>query len=254
MNFLYRALTDIGLGRENNEDAWAALPEHGFFAVADGMGGHNGGEVAAMLAVQSLCHSVQKVTSTDCTELMIELRYAIQKANQMVFRLSHKDPSLSGMGTTLCCLIWAKDNVIYAHVGDSRIYRLRKQKLELLTEDHSFFAKWKALRPQSEMEDASTYPYKHVITRAIGTGEKVKPAIAIATHIPGDLYFLCTDGLSDILTISEMEILLTTSEDLDIACKKMIEEAKRKGGSDNMTVLLIRSETYTETYAENLSR
>ena len=241
LSLIYSGLTDIGLGRDNNEDVWAALPECGFFVLADGMGGHKGGEVAAALAVHSLCSSIRDTKHIDCTELIIEIRHAIQKANQEIFYLSNKEPSLSGMGTTLCCLIWTKKSIIYAHVGDSRVYRMRNQKLELLTEDHSFFSKWKALHAHSENHVPSSYPYKHVITRAVGTAEKVKPAIARTTHLPGDLYLLCTDGLSDVLTTDEMESLLSSSSDLNTACKNLIERAKRKGGSDNMTLLLIQN-------------
>lgn len=236
----YSGLTDIGLGRANNEDVWVAIPECGFFALADGMGGHKGGEVAAALALQSLCDSMSQTKHTDCTELMIELRHAIKKANQEIFHLSGSNSSLSGMGTTLCCLLWTNTDIIYAHVGDSRIYRFRDQKLQLLTEDHSFFTKWKAMQSQRTCPESTAYPYKHVITRALGASVTVKPTIMRTSHKPGDLYFLCTDGLSDVLTSAEMELLLFSSSNLDIACKNLIEEAKRKGGSDNMTLLLIQ--------------
>src|SRR5690349_8886130 len=108
--------SDIGVARANNEDVWAALPEIGFFALADGMGGHQAGEVAAKEALDHLCLAAQEIKSRDCVELIIELKDAIEKANQWVYRLGKGSESLSGMGTTLCCLIWTKDFVIYAHV------------------------------------------------------------------------------------------------------------------------------------------
>lgn len=241
-------LSDIGLSRPNNEDVWAALPEIGFFALADGMGGHQAGEVAAAAAIDSLCNSVRSIKSSNCMELIIELRHAIEKANRQIFRMGNQRKSCAGMGTTLCCLIWTKDTVIYAHVGDSRIYRLRKNKLELLTEDHSFFAKWKACGKLAETCE-TPYPYKHVITRAVGTTGRVKPEISLAVHEPDDLYFLCTDGLSDVLTAAEMETVVNSSPNLKHACERLIESAKIKGSSDNITLLMIQS---VGAYAKNL--
>ena len=135
-------ISDIGRVRQNNEDVWGEIPEHHFFVLADGMGGHQAGEVAAREAIDHLSKSAKKIRSRDRLELMIELRHAIEKANQWVYRLGKKTDSLNGMGTTLCCLIWSEDMVVYAHVGDSRVYRYRDKKLELLTQDHSLLAKW----------------------------------------------------------------------------------------------------------------
>ena len=240
LSLTYCGLSDIGLSRPNNEDVWAALPEKGFFALADGMGGHQAGEVAAATAIGFLCESMQKIQSTNCMELIIELRHAIEKANAQIYRMGSDKQSLNGMGTTLCCLIWTPETVVYAHVGDSRIYRMRKSKLELLTEDHSLSSKWNSYGKLAET-CATPYPYKHVITRAVGTSQKVKPEISVAIHEPEDLYFLCTDGLSDVLSLSEIEQALNSSPNLGFACKKLIEEAKFKGSSDNITLLLVQS-------------
>ncbi|MDE3055866.1 MAG: serine/threonine-protein phosphatase [Verrucomicrobiota bacterium] len=234
MTLLYCGLSDIGLQRSNNEDVWAALPEHHFFALADGMGGHNGGEVAAALAVTSLCDSVRQISKEERTEWTLELHQAIQKANQKIYELSRRETSLSGMGTTLCTLLWTPQKIIYAHVGDSRIYRRREGKLELLTEDHSFYTKWKRLGSETP------YPYKHVITRAVGSTAKVKPTIAYADHRPGDLYLLCTDGLSDMLSLQEIEKGLKVHSDLFKNAEFLIDSAKQRGGSDNITLLLVQ--------------
>lgn len=231
-------LSDIGVSRQNNEDIWMACPEIGFFALADGMGGHKAGEVAAKEAVEHLSASVKKIKSTDPLEWMIELGSAIEKANQWVYRLGKKNQALQGMGTTLCCLVWTKEAVIYAHVGDSRIYRLRNNKLELLTEDHSLFAKWLQIGKKS----TTPFPYKNVITRAIGTAPKANPEIALCTHQPGDLFFLCTDGLSDVLSLEDIEKVINRSPNLESASKRLIQKAKIKGSSDNITILMIQSE------------
>jgi serine/threonine protein phosphatase PrpC len=235
MKLLSFGLSDIGV-RTNNEDVWAACTETGFFALADGMGGHQAGEVAAKEAIEHLSDSVKQIKTLNPQEWMDALRLAIEKANQYVYNLGKKDESLNGMGTTLCCLIWAKEAVIYAHVGDSRIYRLREGKLDLLTQDHSLFTKWL----QAGKESHSPFPYKNVITRAVGTAPKANPEIAICSHHPGDLFFLCSDGLSDVLTLEEIETILNNSCDLESSSKKLIQEAKIKGSSDNITILMVQ--------------
>jgi protein phosphatase len=234
-------LSDIGVTRSNNEDVFAALPEIGFYALADGMGGHLAGEVAAKEAIEHLLSSIREIKTRDSMELIIELRDAIEKASSRVHRLGCSSPELHGMGTTLCCLMWTEEAVVYAHVGDSRIYRLRDHKLDLLTQDHSLFAKWLATGKLAE-ECQTPYPYKNVITRSIGGPGRANPEIAVATHAPGDLFFLCSDGLSDVLTLPEMEKILNRSPDLEQAAKRLVEKAKIKGSSDNMTILMVRSE------------
>lgn len=144
-------LSDIGVSRPNNEDVWTSLPEIGFFALADGMGGHQAGEIAAKETIESISKSAKAIKSKDCMELIIELRSAIEKANKWVHELGKKSQTLSGMGTTLCCMIWTESAIVYAHVGDSRIYRSRGKKLELLTQDHSLFAKWLATGKLAEL-------------------------------------------------------------------------------------------------------
>jgi len=243
-------LSDIGIGRSNNEDIWISIPEIGYFAIADGMGGHNAGEVAAKEAIEHLSESIKKVESQDPVEWIIELRHTIEKANHHVHHLGKNSGDLNGMGTTLCCLIWSKNAVIYAHVGDSRIYRLRNKKLQLLTEDHSLYTKWLKYGKSSEV-GSTPYPYKNVITRAVGTTQRANPEISVSIPLPGDLFFLCTDGLSDVLTLNEMEKILNKSKDLQMASKNLIEKAKNKGSSDNITILIIQSENES---GENLSR
>lgn len=228
-------LSDIGICRPNNEDVWVAMPEIGFFALADGMGGHQAGEVAAKETIDHLISSVKSIPKGDPLGKMLELKEAIEKANTWVYQLGKEEETLNGMGTTLCCLMWLDDVIIHAHVGDSRIYRLRNQKLELLTRDHSLFAKWLKVNKNSK----TPYPYKNVITRAIGTAPRANPEVAICRYLPGDLYFLCSDGLSDVLTLDEIENFLTQSSDLENAAKDLIERAKIKGSSDNITVLMI---------------
>lgn len=233
-------LSDIGLQRTNNEDVWASLPEIGFFALADGMGGHKGGEVAAKEAIDFLLSSAKQIKITNCMELVIEMRHAIEKANRLIYQMGQKTEALTGMGTTLCCLFWTHEFIVYAHIGDSRIYRLRNGRLELLTQDHSLLAKWLATGKLAE-ECETPFPYKNVITRALGTARRAKPEIAVASHEMNDLYILCSDGLHDVLNLQDIEHEMNESEDLEASCKNLIEKAKIKGSSDNITLLMIQS-------------
>lgn len=240
-SFKVFGISDIGLIRSNNEDVWIALPEQGFFAIADGMGGHNAGEVAANTAIETLKNTILSLNTKEPLELIIELRSAIEKANRFVREKGRQNEAHLGMGTTLCCLLWLEQAVIYAHVGDSRIYRYRKDKLELLTEDHSLFAKWLSMGKVAE-ECQTPYPYKNVITRAVGTKEKANPEIAFSKTEAKDLYLLCTDGLSDVLLLEEMEEILKSSSTLKEASLRLIEQAKFKGSSDNMTAVIVQSQ------------
>lgn len=231
-------LTDIGIKRSNNEDVWAALPEIGFFALADGMGGHLAGEIAAKEAVEHLIGSAKKIQTNNTIELIVELKTAIERANKWVYRLGQESATYTGMGTTLCCMQWTESAIIYAHVGDSRIYRFRDQKLELLTQDHSLLNKW--LKTGRAEGCETPFPYKNVITRAVGTSPKANPEIAVSDRRPNDLFLLCTDGLSDVLPLEEIEAILLSTPSLEETAALLIHTAKIKGSSDNMTVLLCK--------------
>ena len=235
-------LSDIGLSRPNNEDAWVALPEKNFFALADGMGGHQAGEIAAQSTINLLQNSIAKLNqdaSTTPIEIAEELKRLIESTNQTIYEMSRKDPMLSGMGTTLCCLLWTSRFVLYAHVGDSRIYRLKQGKLEQLTQDHSLYSQWMSYGIIAERCE-TPFPYKNVITKAIGTHKKVKPEIGICSFEPKDLFLLCSDGLSDVLSEIDIQKILERSETLELAAFRLIEKAKIKGSNDNITVLLVQ--------------
>lgn len=232
-------LSDIGPVRPNNEDAWIALIKHHFFAIADGMGGHKAGEVAAKETIQTLSSAIRKIkkkdlSSKECIQL---LESAIETANHNVFKLGSTHEHLQGMGTTLCCLYLYQESVIYAHVGDSRIYRFREGELKLLTEDHSLLSE---LMTKGQMEDWESFPLKNVITKAIGTTPKVDPEIASVTAQPEDIFVMCTDGLSDYVRLEEMEAVLIQKISLKRKVEILIEKAKEKGSHDNITLLMIK--------------
>jgi protein phosphatase len=233
--------SDIGLTRQNNEDVWAELPELAFFALADGMGGHKAGEVAATEAVVSLCQSVREALSHetfDAEQARAVLTRAFSDANRWVFHLSEREEALHGMGTTLCCMMLCGSSLVYAHVGDSRVYRYR-DGLEQLSHDHSLRGELLA-RGELEEESAFHYPFKNVITRAIGTNASVEIDSAITDVRPGDVYFLCSDGLTDYVPSSEVAACIEGGSSVKQSVTALIHAAKAKGGNDNITIVMIK--------------
>ena len=201
MNLAYYGLSDIGLARPSNEDAWTAHPDIGFFAIADGIGGKKGGAIAA--------------------------QEAIEQTNQWVYQIGCSSELLHGMGSTLCCLYWTPTIVICAHVGDSRIYRFRNGTLERLTVDHSQPSEIPSRRAQ-------------VLTRALGVPGKANPELSLCTALPNDLFILCSDGLSTPLSDAAIEKIFLDTPDLEKASQQLILEAKLKGGRDNLTLLAVQ--------------
>lgn len=217
-------ITDIGLVRGNNEDIWMELPEKQFFILADGMGGHNAGEIAASLTVESMCNSIHALPDQASVEETCQfLRSAIAKANTKVFDESLRRPEYAGMGTTLSCFVIKENFLIYAHIGDSRLYRYRN-KLDQLTEDHA---------PSPPL-------LRNVITRAIGTHSTILPDIGVISLCLKDVYMLCSDGLSDYVEEGKLSQLLSSSLVLEEIGKKLVKAALEKGGNDNITLLLAR--------------
>lgn len=232
-------LSDVGLIRPNNEDVFKVLPEKQFFVLADGMGGHNAGEVASLKAAESMCGSLSLLKeAATVKEICAALRAAISSANHTVYALSHHNKSYSGMGTTLSCFVLTDSALIYAHVGDSRLYRKRK-KLEQLTEDHSLRHIMLANEEQPSTE-LPTQMFRNVITRAIGTHPYVIPDIGVIPLQEGDIYMLCSDGLTDFVSEEVIEAILNAHTSLEHIAHELIKSALEKGGNDNITVLLVK--------------
>lgn len=235
-------LSDIGTTRSNNEDVWAELPDDHFYILADGMGGHLGGEVAAKESVLNVCDSLESFLRQhphpSIPAVKTQLKQAFAKANRWIRSLAHQHPDLSGMGTTLCCSLILGNEMVYANIGDSRIYRFRN-KLELLTEDHSLRQE---LLAQGELDEetAADFPRKNILTRALGISSIAEPDIH-QTHIhPGDIYFLCSDGLHDAISDRQMETILRQHPSIKEAAIALIEAAKNAGGTDNITILILK--------------
>lgn len=239
-------LTDIGLVRKNNEDLWAELPEINTYVLADGMGGHQAGEVAASQAVIAFCDYMKKMLLSSqhfysLEEMQSEIEYAIQRVNAKVYRMGYSDPYLKGMGTTFCCLHLHEKGMIRAHVGDSRIYRYRKGMLTQLTEDDSL-ARELVGSGRLEEADMRRFTYKNIITKAIGIEPYLEPSVFIGDVLLGDIYLMCSDGLSDLLDNSDIVRILAKGAGLKKHVNQLIALAKKRGGHDNITVILLKVE------------
>jgi PPM family protein phosphatase len=223
-------VTDPGRKRRRNEDDYVVAPP--LFAVADGMGGAQAGEVASKLAAAAL-------EETDPGQLHGEERVAelIQEANRRVYERSNEDPSASGMGTTMTVALVEGEHVAIGHVGDSRAYLVRDGRLEQLTEDHSLvneLMKSGKLSP----EEAETHPQRSVITRALGTDPDVDVDTFTVDAQPGDVFLICSDGLSTMVGDQEiLDVVERHRDDLDRAARQLVQEANRGGGEDNITVV-----------------
>ncbi|WP_068468010.1 Stp1/IreP family PP2C-type Ser/Thr phosphatase [Candidatus Protochlamydia phocaeensis] len=234
-------ISDVGLVRQNNEDFWTQLLDDQFFVLADGMGGHQAGEIASKEAANHLCTIFkEKLISSDKSLKSVQkhLLEAIQEVNSLIFRMGLEHEGMRGMGTTLCCIFLHPKGIVYGHVGDSRIYRLRKNKLEQLTHDHSLLRELIDLGQLNE-EQAEDFQYKNIITKAIGTEPYVEPSIRHDMIHANDILLMCTDGLTDLLSDQDIQRILVQTPEENMAAK-LVETAKQRGGYDNITVVVIK--------------
>jgi serine/threonine protein phosphatase PrpC len=241
--------THVGRVRGNNEDFFCIDEELGLFLVADGMGGHASGEVASRMAVEILhkAYSSNRDRDPQGDEPfeMEERRLFenIQLANRAIHELSLKEQNYRGMGTTLAGILRKRDSLLCFHVGDSRIYKLHEGSLLQLTEDHSVVAQQVKMGVITQ-EQARTSRIRNVITRAIGVQWDVEADISVQDMQEGDIYMICTDGLSDFVPLETLErVLLDHARDLEGAAFQLVEEALGMGGQDNVTVVLVRLDT-----------
>ncbi len=241
-------LTDDGRVRQNNEDAVGKCEPNGekeqaakgsLFIVADGMGGHRGGEIASRLAVETVISTYYASEGADTIE---SLRKSYTKANDVIHRKSIEDVELFGMGTTCTTMVLKPGEAFFAHVGDSRAYVLRDDKLIQLTEDHSLVGEMVRSGIISD-EDAQHHPKRNVITRSLGTQEELATDFPSSPYelVSGDVFLLCSDGLTTMVTNEEAEEILKTNSPQK-ACKALIDLANKKGGKDNITVQVVKIE------------
>lgn len=228
--------------RTNNEDAICARPELGLFVVADGMGGYEGGEVASAIAVESICELVRRTAgdadvtwpykidpsrSVDENEIIVATRLANARI------AARRTGVLEQMGSTVAVLRIADGRAVIAHVGDSRVYRLRDGRLAQLTVDHSLLAQ---LIASGAVVDAETFQWRHVVTRALG--QSGEPDVQIDGARTGDVYLLCSDGLSEVL--SEAAITALLEQSAERACRALVDAAYAAGSRDNISAIVVR--------------
>jgi serine/threonine protein phosphatase PrpC len=223
-------ITDTGRKRRRNEDAYVCEPP--LFAIADGMGGAQAGEVASRLAAAALKESDARTLGGE--ERISDL---IQEANRRVYDRSITDPNTSGMGTTITVALVEDGNVAFGHVGDSRAYLIREGRMEQVTEDHSLVNELMKSGKLSR-EEAETHPQRSVITRALGTDPDVDADTFTIEAKSGDVFLLCSDGLTDMVGEREiLELVELNRQDIDAALKSLVKAANRSGGEDNITVV-----------------
>ena len=248
----FAAKTDVGLKRTNNEDNFAVIQSAGLYVLADGMGGHASGQVASTMCVshvaQYICEMARqpgfKLSFPTKPEWSFEaklLANAIMYANERVFIQSCKDRSMEGMGTTVTAIFNAPHGLVLAHVGDSRIYRVRKGEITQMTRDHSLM---NHLIDKGELrpEDVANFANKNVILRAIGLKDEVEVDIKEVPREKGDIYMMCSDGLSDLVSDSMICKTIAEAHTLDDACSSLIGLALKAGGKDNVTVVCVSVE------------
>ncbi len=248
MKIIATGKSDIGRVRRNNEDSFLVDDLLGLYAVADGMGGHQGGEVASSMAIQALPRIIQQQLYGDSQArdsappsgtISAALVRAVSSVNTLILDAAARDPHLSGMGTTLTAMLFAGESAFVAHAGDSRAYLLRDGSLNQLTEDHSVVAEYiraGLLTP----EQARASSYRHVITRALGIDRELVAYQQAFEVRRGDTFLLCTDGLTEMLDDAEIRRILSDASPQDSA-EGLVREANSRGGVDNITVVVIQS-------------
>ena len=221
--------TDVGLVRKNNQDA--VILGQGLMGVADGMGGHKGGEVASAGARDGLLHALEG------KEPALEtLENAVREVNRSLWEQQKEEESLSGMGTTLSVMWAAEEQMLLAHVGDSRIYLLREGKIRQVTRDHSMVADM-VRRGLLTEEQAAVHPMRNYITRAVGTEPTIQSDVQTLSRQLGDRWLICSDGLHGLVGKDRLRELMSL-KDLDEAADQMIREALDQGGRDNVSLVL----------------
>jgi serine/threonine protein phosphatase PrpC len=242
--------TNVGVKRSRNEDNLLKMPEENLFAVADGMGGHSSGEVASQIAVEGIANFFKATRQDeditwpykmDKNRPYDENRFimSVKLANLRIFEASQREARYRGMGTTLAGVNFIDGDALIAHVGDSRVYRVRNKQMTQLTEDHSLlndYIKAKKLTP----DEIANFPHKNVIVRALGMKETVLVDLSRHTLQAGDVFISCSDGLSGMVTDEELLEVINTTPDLQAAVTTLINKANEAGGVDNITVVIAR--------------
>lgn len=242
--------SDPGMVRSHNEDSVAFDAAAGLVVLADGMGGYNAGEVASGIAVSVLSTEIKHLLQTTQPEEpdpfsgedtgVVLLRDNVQKANSSIFYAAESQPQYSGMGTTIVAGLFYDDRVAVAHVGDSRMYRLRGEAFETITKDHSLLQE-QIDSGMISKEDARTSKNKNLVTRAVGIDAEVEPEVHVHEVRVGDIYLFCSDGLNDMVEDEEIGATLQMLKaNLPLAANQLVQLANDNGGRDNVSVILVK--------------
>lgn len=244
-------LSHVGLIRSSNQDAFVVDNDLGLWVVADGMGGRAGGDIASSLTVKALVDHFQRYKESDRPDVFkrsdgeasVQLRKAIQQADEAVRGKAREEPALSGMGTTIVAVVVSSLSplqLVIGHVGDSRAYLYRGEELRLLTRDHSLVEDLLA-RGQISPEQVSTHPQRHILVRALGIEGQTDPDIADQAIQGGDILLLCTDGITKMLSDQQISVHLShATHSPDEACSGLVSQANAQGGKDNSTAVVVR--------------
>ena len=244
-------LTDVGMVRDHNEDAIGTDRDTGLMVLADGMGGYNAGEVASGIAVRTVLELVSEGCSREHREALepesgmmrqtILLRDAIARANKIIHQTAQSQPQCEGMGTTIVACLFFDNRMSIAHVGDARLYRLRQDKLEQLTMDHSLLQEL-VDRGFYSQEEAQRSTNRNYVTRALGVEAMVQVEIQENEVQPDDVYLLCSDGLPDMVEDEDIHLTISTfSANLQTVGQQLIQLSNEQGGKDNISVILAQA-------------
>jgi protein phosphatase len=248
-------VTHPGRVRKINEDGFYYDVQLGLYLVADGLGGHNAGEIASRLALESVLGFIQRTREDEEftwpfgveTALSYDanrIRTALRRANRRVFQMSESGPQYGGMGTTVVAALVSGETLTFASVGDSRMYLVNDHAISQVTEDDSWLSALKAQEPNIDASQLERHPLRHVITKAIGTLTDTEITIQERPLRHGDTLLLCTDGLHDLVPEAKMLEVVDTDQTLEARAQKLIDLALEAGGRDNVTALLVKAEKH----------
>ena len=237
---LMASRTDVGRMRQRNEDACQFSVDRQWAVLADGMGGYQGGDVASAMAVECVRECLEDGEVQTVSEALSGLRTATVRANERIFKVSHSDRALYGMGSTLVAVRWFDNMLAVSHVGDSRLYRYRPDQLVQLTRDHSLLQE-QVDGGMMSADAARHSPGRSLLTRALGVEPSVVPDVALHETRVGDIYLMCSDGLTDMLYDEDIALVCETlSANLALAADHLVQLANDRGGRDNITVVLAK--------------
>jgi PPM family protein phosphatase len=231
--------SDVGRVRARNEDSLAVLAEWNWLVLSDGMGGYRGGDVASRLAVEALSESSCRFggSAREAASALEVLKGAIEEANALILRTAAGRPELAGMGATVVAAIFLPGRLVVGHVGDSRLYRLRRGELLQLTRDHTLLQE-QLDRGIITAEAARLSPVRGMLTRALGVDATVQPDLASYPALSGDTYLMCSDGVTDMIADEEIMELMADAADLQGAAERVVDLANDRGGRDNISLIL----------------